>query len=68
MEAVVSPSGMGQLMNVVSAEAALTSVATHLCDEQGANAVLKVMLLIHRYLPLIFVPHNVSLLFNICHL
>lgn len=59
---------MEQLMNLVSADAALTAVTTHLCDEQGTNAVLKVMLLIHRYLPLIFVPHNVSLFFNISHL
>lgn len=41
---------------------------TYLCYKQGTYAILKVMLFIHWYLPLIFVPYNMSLLLNICHL
>ena len=44
------------------------AMATHLCDEQGTNAILKIMFLVHGDLPFIFVPYNVSLFFNICHL
>ena len=43
-------------------------IVTYLCYKEGTYTVLKVMLFIHWYLPFIFIPHNKSLLLNICHL